>query len=108
GPTRTFGGDPTSTFQCGVRGYRIGRWRRSSASCARGVAGMTFRFAAEAISEFIAAGQYYNQRVAGLGDDFVNEVETGITAICESPYVWRMVQDDVRRFLIPRFPYGIY
>jgi len=69
---------------------------------------MTFRFAAEAISEFIAAGQYYNQRVAGLGDDFVNEVETGITAICESPYVWRMVQDDVRRFLIPRFPYGIY
>ena len=44
----------------------------------------------------------------GLGDDFVDEIETGIRKILASPQTWRVVEDDVRRFLVRRFPYGIY
>ena len=69
---------------------------------------MILRFAAEAVAEYVAAGIYYNQRVPGLGDEFANEIEAGIEKICSNPYVWRPVEDDVRRCLVARFPYGIY
>ena len=69
---------------------------------------MTHRFNAEALAELISAGRYYNQQVPGLGDDFIDEVESGIRTILLDPTVWRILEDDVRRFLIRRFPYGIY
>jgi toxin ParE1/3/4 len=69
---------------------------------------MIHRFAEDALTEFIEAGRYYNRQVAGLGDDFVDEVGNGIRKILSSPFTWGVVEDDVRRFLISRFPYGIY
>ncbi len=69
---------------------------------------MTYRFVDEALAEFIDAGRYYNQRVPGLGDEFVDEIEAGIEVILRGPDVWRIVEDDVRRYLVKRFPYGIY
>jgi toxin ParE1/3/4 len=69
---------------------------------------MNFRFADQALAEFIAAGQYYNQQVPGLGDALVNEVEAGVRQIVAAPLRWRAVEDDVRRYLVRRFPYGIY
>ena len=69
---------------------------------------MTFRFADEALAEDIAAGQYYNRQVPGLGDALVNEVEASIGKILAAPRSWRVVEDDVRRYLVSRFPSGIY
>jgi toxin ParE1/3/4 len=69
---------------------------------------MKYRFVDEALAEFIAAGRYYNQQVPGLGDTFVNEVEAGIGVVLSGPTVWRIIEDDVRRYLVRRFPYGIY
>jgi plasmid stabilization system protein ParE len=69
---------------------------------------MNYRFVEEAQAEFLAAARYYNQQVSGLGDSFVEEVDLGIQAILAGPIVWRAVEDDVRRYLIKRFPYGIY
>ncbi len=69
---------------------------------------MRFRFEAGALAEYIAAGRYYNRQVQGLGDDFAEEIEAGVKAILEAPLVWRCVEDDVRRYLVRRFPYGIY
>ena len=69
---------------------------------------MTYRFADEALAEYIAAGEYLNGKVPGLGDAFADEIEAGIQKICATAYVWRVIEDDVRRFLIERFPYGIY
>jgi hypothetical protein len=60
------------------------------------------------LAEFIAAGRYYNRQVSGLGDAFVDEVEAGIGVILNGPAVWRVIEDDVRCYLIKRFPYGIY
>jgi plasmid stabilization system protein ParE len=69
---------------------------------------MTFRFVDAALAEYPAAGRYYNQQVPGLGDDFVDEIEAGVRKILATPFTWRVVEDDVRRFLVSRFPYGIY
>lgn len=69
---------------------------------------MTHRFNTEALAEFISAGRYYNQQVPGVGDEFVDEVESGIRTILSNPAVWRILEDDVRRFLVLRFPYDIY
>ena len=38
----------------------------------------------------------------GLGDAFVDEVEAGIGVILNGPAVWRLIEDDVRRYLIQR------
>jgi len=69
---------------------------------------MKYRFADEALAEYIAAGRYYNQQVPGLGDAFADEIEAGIRQILDGPRTWRVIEDDVRRFLVGRFPYGIY
>lgn len=69
---------------------------------------MTPRFVDEALDEFIEAGRYYNRQVPGLGDAFVDEVEAGIGIILRDPEVWRIIEDGVRRYLVHRFPYGIY
>ena len=69
---------------------------------------MTLRFANEALAEFIAAGRYYNEQVPGLGDSFVDEIEAGLQKILGAPHTWRIVEDDIRRYLVRRFPYGIY
>jgi hypothetical protein len=69
---------------------------------------MRHRFVDEALAEFIAAASYYNEQVPGLGDAFVDEVEAGIGVVLNGPAVWRVIEDDVRRYLIKRFPYGIY
>jgi len=70
--------------------------------------GKTYRFADEALAEFIAAGRYYNGQVAELGNAFVDEIERGIGIILAGPTIWRIIEEDVRRYLVRRFPYGIY
>ena len=69
---------------------------------------MTYRFAEGALAEYIAAGQYYNQQVPKLGDSFADEIEAGIGNILATPRTWRIVEDDVRRYHVDRFPYGLY
>jgi toxin ParE1/3/4 len=69
---------------------------------------MRFRFAEAALAEYIAAAQYYNRQVPGLGDEFADEIEAAVQAVVSSPLVWRVVEDDVRRYLVRRFPYGMY
>jgi toxin ParE1/3/4 len=69
---------------------------------------VTLRFADEALAEFIATGRYYNEQVPGLGDSFVDEIEAGLQNILGAPHTWRIVEDDIRRYLVRRFPYGIY
>jgi len=69
---------------------------------------MTLRFADDALAEYIAAGQYYNRQVPGLGDAFADEIEAGVRKILAAPRTWRVIEEGVRRFLVSRFPYGIY
>jgi len=51
---------------------------------------------------------YYNQCSLGLGTEFLNEFERQIFKIAAMPMQWRVVENDIRRALMKRFPYVIY
>lgn len=58
--------------------------------------------------ELAVAARFYEQKVNGLGVQFLDEFEQCIAKILEAPGRWRIVRGDKRRFLMPRFPYGLY
>jgi len=52
--------------------------------------------------------EYYNKCTKGLGAEFLNEFERQILKIASMPTLWIIVETDVRRSLMKRFPYVIY
>jgi plasmid stabilization system protein ParE len=50
---------------------------------------------------------YYNSKVPGLGDEFVDEFERTALRIAATPECWMTVNRDLRRALMRRFPYAI-
>jgi hypothetical protein len=67
------------------------------------------RFHRAASAEAEAAVRWYNERVAGLGDDFRAELVAGVERIRERPLAWAASAYDrrARRYLLARFPYSI-
>jgi hypothetical protein len=57
--------------------------------------------------EFDDASEYYEFEVPGLGTRFREEVKRGIRRIREYPDAWAKEKNDVRRYLLHRFPYKI-
>ena len=62
----------------------------------------------EAGSELIRAAEFYEEQVPSLGGQFLDAMEEAAASIIESPKRWRILEKDVRRFLLPRFPFAIY
>ena len=54
------------------------------------------------------AMEWYNEQRAGLGDEFLAEVERAFDRICENPGLHSCVHRDIRRALTKRFPYGVF
>jgi len=68
---------------------------------------MKWRIEAEARAELEAAVEWYEAARQGLGARFLDEFENGIRAIAAMPHAWHPLGDDLRRFRLRRFPYGI-
>ena len=68
---------------------------------------MTFSFHPEAEYEFNKAIDYYEDIEPGLGYDFALEIYTTIKRSVEFPKAWAVLDGDVRRSLVKRFPYGV-
>lgn len=68
---------------------------------------MTFSFHPEAESELEDAASWYEERQAGLGLDFLAEAHAAIQRIVRHPVAWPVLEGDVRRALVHRFPYGV-
>jgi hypothetical protein len=51
--------------------------------------------------------QYYTQRRLDLGQAFIHAIEDAIFRIRESPTRWQIIDEDIRRCLAQKFPYGI-
>jgi len=62
----------------------------------------------EAETELADAYSWYEERVQGLGDQFVLSVDAVFQAIIRSPLQYPKVFKTVRRALLHRFPYGIF
>jgi len=68
---------------------------------------MKYAFHPEAEAEFLDAIDYYEGCEIGLGYDFAIEVHSAIENILSLPNAWTLLEDDVRRCQVRRFPYGI-
>ena len=68
---------------------------------------MNFSFHPEAEQEFNAAIDYYESIHPGLGYDFAFEVQSAIQRAIDFPKAWPVLDGDVRRSLVKRFPYGV-
>jgi len=51
---------------------------------------------------------YYNKCSNGLGLEFLDEFERQILRIVSRPTQWMIIENDIRRSLMRRFPYMIY
>jgi toxin ParE1/3/4 len=68
---------------------------------------LEIEFHEEADEELKAAAEYYESAEEGLGEAFLRSVEFGLRQIQLYPLAWSILFDDVRRYLVPRFPYAL-
>ena len=67
---------------------------------------LVFRPVAQA--EFDSATLWYEGQRAGLGNDFVSEVQQVLDTIANHPERYPIVFGDLREGLVSRFPYCVY
>ena len=58
-------------------------------------------------NEVKASYEWYQTQAAGLGEDFLTELETAYQAIIELPNTWPKFQKGFRRFLLSKFPFSV-
>ena len=51
---------------------------------------------------------YYNECSKGLGNTFLNDFEQHVFNISSSPTRWIVIEGEIRRSLMKRFPYVVY
>ena len=62
----------------------------------------------EAEFDISEAYSWYNDRLLGLGSEFINCIDDAINSIMTNPESYTIVYKNIRRSLIRRFPYAIY
>jgi hypothetical protein len=68
---------------------------------------MRYVFHPAALTEYAQAVQFYTEHRVELAQAFINAVENAIFRLVESPTRWPIVDEDIRRCLTRKFPYGI-
>ncbi|MBF2049304.1 MAG: type II toxin-antitoxin system RelE/ParE family toxin [Leptolyngbya sp. IPPAS B-1204] len=68
---------------------------------------MKYAFHPEALTEYAEAVQYYAEQRAEVAQAFIDAVEDAVYRIKESPTRYVAIDEDVRRCMTRRFPYGI-
>jgi toxin ParE2 len=68
---------------------------------------MKWRIEPAARLELVDAASWYDAAKLGLGADFLDEFEAGLRRIEELPNAWHALGDQLRRYRLKRFPYGI-
>ena len=67
---------------------------------------VAFRRAARA--EFIEAAARYEVQRAGLGVEFIAEIERCVARAAEHPRLYAVIHNGMRRVTAERFPYNVY
>ncbi len=58
-----------------------------------------------ALEELIQTAEYYESKVVGLGQRFLDEIELCVVDMAEAPERWPYFLLNTRRRLLDRFPY---
>lgn len=69
---------------------------------------MNLEIIPQAQRDIAEAAKYYNAQQPGLESDFLAEVERGVMEIAANPMTFEQIRPGIRRYLLERFPYGIY
>ena len=71
---------------------------------------MAFRlkFSTRALYEIGAAQEWYELQSPGLGEEFIAAMELQLKRLEQAPLLYAEVIPNVRRALLPRFPYGLF
>jgi toxin ParE1/3/4 len=64
-------------------------------------------FHPSAREELVQSAHYYQVQTAGLGSRFATAVQDTVRRIQESPLLYRVIEGDIRRCRVLRFPYGV-
>jgi plasmid stabilization system protein ParE len=68
---------------------------------------MNFVFHPMAEQELNEAIDYYEEIDPALGYDFATEVYAAIQRVVALPAAWIVIDGDIRRSMVKRFPYGV-
>jgi len=66
------------------------------------------RLREEATEDLAEAACWYERQLTGLGHDFLDTALVVLKSIPENPLQYPILYKEVRRALLPRFPFGIY
>ena len=69
---------------------------------------MIVRYHAMARRDVIEATEHYVNERPELGAEFLDELDTAEHLIAENPLQFEQVRPGIRRYLLARFPYGVY
>jgi toxin ParE1/3/4 len=64
-------------------------------------------FTPEALTEYAEAVQYYMEQRVEVAQAFIDAIEDAVYRIRESPTRYIVINEDVRRCMTRKFPYGI-
>lgn len=62
----------------------------------------------EAEAEIGEAFDWYEERVSGLGSDFILNLDAAFNAILRNPLLYPALHKNIRRALLRRFPYQVF
>jgi len=65
-------------------------------------------FLPEARVEMLEASEYYDSKLEGLGDRFLNEVDRALAVILQAPNRWPRQYRYFRKYRLDDFPYGVF
>ena len=68
---------------------------------------MNYQFLSPALDELREAAEFYEGKVAGLGADFLDEVDSAVARILQFPEAWGSISERFRRCSLRRFPYTL-
>jgi toxin ParE1/3/4 len=68
---------------------------------------MRYVFHPEALTEYAEAVQYYTERRVEVAQAFIGAIEGTVYRIRESPIRYSAIDDEVKRCMAGKFPYGI-
>ncbi|MBD2164651.1 type II toxin-antitoxin system RelE/ParE family toxin [Calothrix membranacea FACHB-236] len=68
---------------------------------------MRYVFHPQALTEYTEAVQYYLEQRVEVAQAFIDAIEDAVYRIRESPTRYIVIDEDVRRCMTRKFPYGI-
>lgn len=68
---------------------------------------MRYVFHPDALSEYAEAVQYFTEQRVEVAQAFINAIEDTVYRIREAPTRYAVIDEDVRRCMARKFPYGV-